>query len=646
MKKIRYGLFFDNHTHVDNPDVGKDFDAEYFTDQLKRCGVNYLGFHARCNQGLAYYDTKIGTRHPALDYDLFGNLTEACKRKDIAVAAYFNGGISTMEAVAHPEWRTMYFPGKDKFTQIDPFSLTMCYNSPYRDHLLAMISEVAQNYPVDGFFIDCLSNFPCVCPRCVESMKKHGLDCTNADDVYKHGRLSVLDFCKDITDTVKKFIPEPLLYFNGPAFGAAKDMDTFFDCECLPGTGWGYEFLPLVAHYGRNITKGKQVLNMTGRFYDWGDFGGLRNRESLEFDLLYGVSHNMRPNIGGHIHPRGDKDQPIFDRINELYSFLQTFDQWHIDAENLADTAIVYNSDVSNLRGNKSVLSAVRMLDELKIQFDIVFADCEKSWDQYKLLILPDNVEMTDLLSQKIRKHIRQGKAFFSCGASAAQTFSNELGIIYKGEYENPTVYYSVKGNMAKNTENIFHSLYVPAAEAKITDAEFIAPIVKAYCKPEWTGTYAKYYIPPDKESNIPFLTKKQNCIWCAGDIFSGYNKCGALHLKTLFKNIISEIASPFLLENISLPSFVRTSVTRQSSRINVNIIAYAPERRGQTCVVEDAMAVLDGRFKLHLPSANIKSVTLAPNGTPLEHTVNDSTVEIALPPFKGFALAVIELAE
>lgn len=161
MKKIRYGLFFDNHTHVDNPDVGKDFDAEYFTDQLKRCGVNYLGFHARCNQGLAYYDTKIGTRHPALDYDLFGNLTEACSRKDIAVAAYFNGGISTMEAVAHPEWRTMYFPGKDKFTQIDPFSLTMCYNSPYRDHLLAMISEVAQNYPVDGFFIDCLSNFPC-----------------------------------------------------------------------------------------------------------------------------------------------------------------------------------------------------------------------------------------------------------------------------------------------------------------------------------------------------------------------------------------------------------------------------------------------------------------------------------------------------
>ena len=135
MHKVKYGLFYDNHTHIDNPDVGKDFDAEYFTDQLKRCGVDYLGFHARCNQGMAYYNTKIGTRHPSLTYDMFGELADACKRKDIALVAYLNGGISTMEAVAHPEWRTMYPPEKDKFGMVNPFSITMCYNSPFRKHL-------------------------------------------------------------------------------------------------------------------------------------------------------------------------------------------------------------------------------------------------------------------------------------------------------------------------------------------------------------------------------------------------------------------------------------------------------------------------------------------------------------------------------
>lgn len=38
MHQVRYGLFFDNHTQMENPDVGKDFDPEYFTDQLKQCG--------------------------------------------------------------------------------------------------------------------------------------------------------------------------------------------------------------------------------------------------------------------------------------------------------------------------------------------------------------------------------------------------------------------------------------------------------------------------------------------------------------------------------------------------------------------------------------------------------------------------------
>ena len=36
MQKVTYGLFFDNHTHIENPDVGKNFDAEVFTDNLKK----------------------------------------------------------------------------------------------------------------------------------------------------------------------------------------------------------------------------------------------------------------------------------------------------------------------------------------------------------------------------------------------------------------------------------------------------------------------------------------------------------------------------------------------------------------------------------------------------------------------------------
>ena len=140
MHQPKYCLFYDNHTMPACPDVGANFDAEAFTDRIKRCGVDYLTFHARCNLGMAYYDTKIGIKHPSLKYDLFGKLADACQRKGIALTAYINGGISSAEGVLHREWTTLYFDGREyREPRFTPYVRTMCYNTPYRDHLIAMI---------------------------------------------------------------------------------------------------------------------------------------------------------------------------------------------------------------------------------------------------------------------------------------------------------------------------------------------------------------------------------------------------------------------------------------------------------------------------------------------------------------------------
>ena len=70
----KYSMFFDMHTMQACPDVGHAFDAEIFAEQLKNTGVDLVGFHAKCNQGFCYFDTKTGIRHPSLPEgrDLFG----------------------------------------------------------------------------------------------------------------------------------------------------------------------------------------------------------------------------------------------------------------------------------------------------------------------------------------------------------------------------------------------------------------------------------------------------------------------------------------------------------------------------------------------------------------------------------------------
>jgi len=644
MHQVKYGLFFDNHTQMENPDVGRDFDPEYFTDQLKACGVDYLGFHARCNVGMAYYDTAVGTRHPALKYDLFGALAECCRKKNIAIVAYFNGGISTMELLEHPEWRRKPFPGLDNFGKVSPSVYTVCYNSTFRHHLIAMVREVAAKYPVDGFFIDCVGSYPCVCPRCVRIMKERGFDFRDIEAVREFARLSALDYCREIAAAVHEALPAPMLYFNGPVFGTARELDTFFDCECLPTSKlWGYEFLPIMAHAIRNIKPGTQVLNMTGRFYEWGDFGGLRTKDSLEYDLFYGLAHGMRPNIGGHIHPRGDRDQAVFDRIREVYRDLRVFDPWYENSRNLADVAVVYPADDAALRKNPAIRSCVRMLDELKLQFDVVFADCEKSWDDYRLLILSENVKVTEALARRIREHLGRGGAFFACGKLAAESFPAELGVECLGDSGLDPVYFKMHDELSAGIPDMPLSLYASAVKAQITTARSIAPLVKPYYNLEWTGTHAICYTPPEKETAWPFLTVNGRCVWCSGDLFSGYTVHAALHLRDIFRNAVAQLLPEPFFQTVKLPAAVRVAVTEQPNRMNVHVIAYAPEKRADTAVVEDPLAVANGEFLVRTGNRPVASVYLAPDRAPVEFRVEGDYIRVKLPVFEGYTVVVFE---
>ena len=91
----RYAMFFDMHTLQTCPDVGRDFDAARFASKLKETGVDLTGFHAKCNQGFCYYDTKIGNRHPSMapGRDIFGEVVSECGKQGIKVSAYFNCGL-------------------------------------------------------------------------------------------------------------------------------------------------------------------------------------------------------------------------------------------------------------------------------------------------------------------------------------------------------------------------------------------------------------------------------------------------------------------------------------------------------------------------------------------------------------------------
>ena len=646
--KPKYCLFYDNHTMKAIPDVGENFDVEAFTDRIKACGVDYLVFHARCNQGLAYYNTRIGTRHPSLKYDLFGKLSEACQRKRIALGAYFNAGISSEEGLQHREWTTLYFDGRSlREPRFTPHVRTMCYNSGYRDHLIEMIKEVLYQYPVGGLMIDCLINYPCVCPVCVQEMKKRNMDWSDLSAVTRFAEISAVRLAKDIAEEAMKINPDLLISNNYPSYEELLGINTYFDVVSLPASDSGYEFMPVMAHYLRTLGD-YPVLNMTGRFYDWGDFGGLRPGEAIKSELLYGLANGMRPNIGGHFHPRGDLENAVLDRVERIYRELQTMEPWFDNAKNITEIAIVYPKKIANIRGDRQLKSAVRMLSELKQQFDVV--TLASDWSKYKVLIFPDDILFDEETARRVKKHVNEGKAVISTGFSGLDpekrhfVLEQEWGIKFLGENLFDPAYFTVGENCNEGLPDMPLSLYSNGIEVEASGkTRTEARLVKPYHNRDWDGEYAFYYNPPDKVTEKPALTINGQVAHFSHRIFSGYYDKASVELRTVFSNVLDRFLAKPLVKTKNLPSFSRVFVTEQPKRRMVHLLSYLPEMRGNTQMIEEPIELDNITLSLRHDDRNFKNIYLAPEKVRLSYTLEGDYVHINVPKSKGYSLLVIE---
>lgn len=644
----KYCLFYDNHTIPACPDVGENFDVEIFTDKIKAANVDYLVFHARCNQGMAYYDTRIGIKHPSLKQDLFGLLADACKRKDITLGAYFNAGISSEEGRLHRDWTTLYFDGRSlREPRFTPHVRTMCYNSGYRDHLIEMVKEVVINYPISGVMIDCLIDYPCVCPICVKEMKEKDINWNNEEEVKKFSEFSAIRLAKDISHAVNAIKSGLLISNNYPGYEGLKGINTYFDVVCLPASEEGYEFIPVMSHYVRTLGD-MPILNMTGRFYDWGDFGGLRPEVAIKSELLYGLANGMRPNIGGHFHPRGDLETAIFDRIERIYKDLQTREEWFDNAKNITEIAIVYPKSIHNIRGDKELKSAVRMLSELKHQFDVV--TLASDWSKYKVLIFPDNITFDEEITRRVKRHISEGKAVISTGSSGIDkenrrfALEQEWGIRYIGENDFDPAYFHVEKNYTHGMPDMPLSLYSSGIDMKSSKGTRVgAFLIKPYYNRMWDGEYAFYYNPPDKVTEKPALTIHNRVAHFSHRIFSGYFEKASVELRTVFNNVLQQFLPNPLIKQENLPSFARAFVTEQPKRTMVHLLSYIPEMRGRTQMIEEPIELSDLTISIRQDNKDFKNIYSAPDRERLSYQVTGDYIEITLPKSKGYSLIVLE---
>jgi len=657
MHNPKWCLFFDFHTMPACPDVGEKFDVDAVVDHLKKCGVDYVVFPARCNLGMAYYNTKVGIRHPSLSYDLFGKLSEACAAAGIAISAYINCGLSHEEALLHREWTVLFPEGyMYKPNRMSHSFRQMCYNTPYGEHLLEMIKEVTTQYPISGLFLDHFYTEPCIGVECIREMKKLGYNWRDPKQLAEYNHMKIIRMAKRIAETANSLKPNLLLYFNGLPFEDQQNIGTYLEYECLPTGGWGYDALPVYARYARNL--GKPIINMTGRFHrNWGDFGGIRTEASLEYDCLYGLANAMRITIGDHFHPRGDVNRAVFSLVRRIYSRLQKFEPWIDGAKALTDIAVIAPQPTFKARAvaedkprcMDAVRGATRMLCELKAQFDVLSYTLD--WEGYRLLILPDRVLLDDETAMKVKAHLDAGGRILASAWSGLDkdkthfVLEDDWGVTFKGDDTCNPAYLHAYPVLAEGLPDMPMDFYSEGVEIEaLPQTEVLGEIIAPYYSRHWDGEHGFVYNPPDKSTGRPAVTRWKATAYIARAVFSGYYQYASVPMRQLVSNLLRMLLPDPMVRARGLPSFARVTVTSQTHRRMVHILSYVPERRGPNIdMIEEPIELREVQLSLRLDGRQPSRVYLAPNREEMPFTIKNGYVHTSIPFHRGYSMVVFE---
>lgn len=646
-------VHLDFHTMPCIEDLGSCFDGERFAGTLKDAGVQYVNVFAKCNLGFAYYPTKAGIVYPGLKRDLLGEMVEACHKAGIGVSAYFNVGLSHEHARLHREWCIVNPEGQVyQFNKMDHWFRTMCFNSRYRDVILAMIDEVLEAYPVDGLLFDSMNMSPCMGCECVDWMRARGMDPLKPEDRARFAYDSSIAMKDAIMRCASRRRSDLFMYFLGLE---AAEQPTHVDLEVLPQGGWGYDFLPSQIRYIRTL--GKPYSTMTGRFQkSWGDLGGIRPEAALLHDCLSSVINAGKCSVGDHLHPRCQLEPAVYRMLKNVYGKIAALEEWTDGAEAEAEIAVLapwlagYHTDFAG--GPDALRGFSRMLVELNQQFDVV--DANAYLNKYTVIILPDVVTLDEKLSGKLKTFLEGGGRILSSGRSGLKPDSYDFAlpqyadaITCRGPEPFNHTFVHPLAPLADGMPDIGTTIYDPGIEMLPRDAEPLAMLSRGYFNlGEWDGRHEYLYIPEKEPTGRPAVVRFARDSICHFSFPLGlsYFRHASWAHRTLFRNALRLLLPSPMLQLHNFPSYGQATITSRNSMYMLHLLCFVPEKRGaQMEIVEEPSVAVNVEARVHLKGLRPRSVYMAPQREPIPYTIEDGYVCFTVPLVRGYQMIVMD---
>jgi hypothetical protein len=669
-RPMRYRqIHLDFHTSEHIPGIGSAFDADDFVATFKSANVDSVTIFAKCHHGWSYYPTKVGAPHPNLSRpDLLGDMVHALSAADIDCPIYISVQWDERNARLHPEWRARSAT-KNRF---DPGQLqaawhTLCLNhEAYRKELLEQAREVARRYPTQGLFFDIVLATDCVCAECLASMEAHGLDPERPEDRLKNDEWVNERFRSENSAALREEFPDLRIFYNcghihkqGPKRFAAY---SHLELESLPTGGWGYDHFPSSARYA--ATLGLDFVAHTGKFHtSWGEFGGFKHQDALEFECAQMVALGSKCLVGDQLHPNGAINKDTYKSIAAAYARVAQLEPFLEGARQLSEIAIL-SAEHFNPSGDRNHASddgAAQMLQELKLPFDVI--DRSARFENYRLLILPDSIGLDEETTGRLASYVRNGGRAILTDRSGLDEDGQPLSALELGfsatgekvEYE-PSYTLADPAALPRLTEAPF-VMYGRARAITANGAKVLAEIVPSYFNRSYRHFSSHQHTPdnPDAPRLGPAVTEHNGLAYIAYPIFEMYHAVGQPLYKYLVRDLIERLMPDPVLRT-DLSSSGRASLAEQAERRRhiLHLLFAAPTVRGKQVptfdgktrameMIEDIQAIGPVRTSVRLPKPPSRAYDAMSGAEIAVEDAGNGYYSVTLPSMRIHAAIVFE---
>ncbi|MEG2985354.1 MAG: beta-galactosidase trimerization domain-containing protein [Peptostreptococcaceae bacterium] len=625
MEKLNFRqIHLDFHTSEYIEDIGLNFDSKKFAKTLEKAYVNSVTCFARCHHGWLYYPSKNNSEmiHPNLkNQNLLIEQIDECHKLDIKVPIYTTVQWDGYISEKYPDWLSRDIDDNPICTQnvAKPhFYNTICLNSPYREyfknHLMDIIESIGFE-KIDGFFMDILFGIDCNCRYCREKMEALNIDASVKEERIAYSNIMLNEFRTEITELINSKTKEATIFYNsshiGPRFWDSLDAFTHLELESLPSGGWGYDHFPTTVRFARLL--GKEILGMTGKFHTyWGDFHSLKNQVALEFECFNMLAQGCKCSIGDQLHPNGVLSKGSYDLIGKVYKSVKEKEKYLKNIEVISEIGLLTPEGFNKEKGtSQALIGAVRMLQELSYQFDII--DGNIDFNRYKLIIIPDVIKGDQNLKDKLEAYVEKGGKVIGTYDSLdlnekIDFFNNKrLG---KSKYDRDFIMpNNIIGKKLPKEEFV---MYLGKIDIDCEKNYVLLDSVNPYFNRGENNQFCSHqHSPSSKKIGNPAATIYENRIYFAHPIFSIYRKNAAKWCKEIINDAIELLMTSQLVSHNG-PSTILTTLQKDldTNGYVLHILHYITEKRSQDIyTIEDIIPLFNTEITIEIDDYDIKSI-------------------------------------